>query len=80
MVLFFIDLSSRLVEVAGIAGKADGLWMEQIGRSLTDVETGTLAGKRYLIHDRDPMFMAVFLELLAVCGVKSVKLPPRRRT
>ena len=38
---------------------------------------GILAGKRYLIHDRDPLFTGEFLELLAESGVKSVKLPPR---
>ena len=34
-------------------------------------------GKRYLIHDRDPLFTAEFLGVLADSGVKSVKLPPR---
>ena len=36
-----------------------------------------LNGKRYLIHDRDPLFTAEFLSLLAEAGVASVKLPPR---
>ena len=36
MVLFFIDLSTRKVEIAGIAQVADGLWMSQIARNLTD--------------------------------------------
>jgi hypothetical protein len=36
MVLFFIDLSTRKVEVAGIAQVANGLWMSQIARNLTD--------------------------------------------
>jgi putative transposase len=77
VVLFFIELSSRRVEVAGIASAANGLWMEQIGRNLTDAETGILAGKTYLIHDRDPLFTAGFISLLAASGVESVKLPPR---
>ena len=38
---------------------------------------GILTGKRYLIHDRDPLFTAEFLNMLADAGVKSVKLPPR---
>ena len=38
---------------------------------------GILLGKRYLIHDRDPLFTAEFLRLLAGVGVESVKLPPR---
>ena len=38
---------------------------------------GIVKGKRYLIHDRDPLFTAEFLSMLADVGVKSVKLPPR---
>src|SRR5215468_7773481 len=77
MVLFFIDLSTRKVEVAGIARAANGLWMSQIARNLTDSEDGILTEKRYLIHDRDPLFTAEFLSMIAETGVNSVKLPPR---
>jgi putative transposase len=38
---------------------------------------GILTGKRYLIHDRDPLFTAEFLSMIADAGVESVKLPPR---
>jgi putative transposase len=51
--------------------------MSQIGRNVTDAVNGILLGKRYLIHDRDPLFTAEFLSLLAGVGVESVKLPPR---
>ena len=77
LILFFIDLSTRKVEIAGIAQAANGLWMSQIARHLTDVEPGILTGKRYLIHDRDPLFTAEFLSIIAAAGVESVKLPPR---
>jgi transposase InsO family protein len=77
IVLFFIELSTRKVEIAGTAAVANGLWMSQIGRNLTDAVNGILNGKRYLIHDRDPLFTSEFLEMLADFGVKSVKLPPR---
>jgi hypothetical protein len=77
VILFFMELSTRKVEIAGIAPKATGLWMSQIGRNLTDPEDGILKGKRYLIHDRDPLFTAEFLSMLAAGGVASVKLPPR---
>src|SRR5205807_4839251 len=77
LVLFFIDLSTRKVELGGIASRANGLWMSQIGRNVTDAVDGILTGKRYLIHDRDPLFTAEFLSLLADVGVQSVKLPPR---
>jgi transposase InsO family protein len=77
IVLFFIDLCTREVEIAGMAATANGLWMSQVGRNVTDVVDGLLRGKRYLIHDRDPLFTAEFLNLLAAVGVESVKLPPR---
>jgi len=60
VVLFFIELSTRRVEIAGISAAANGLWMTQIARNLTDCFEGLLAGKRYLIHDRDPLFTDVF--------------------
>jgi len=36
IVLFFIDLSTRRVEIGGIASKTNGLWMAQIARNLTE--------------------------------------------
>jgi hypothetical protein len=72
-----MELSTRKVEIAGIASSPSGLWMSQIGSNLTDAVDGLLKGKRYLIHDRDPLFTAEFLNLLSEAGVASVKLPPR---
>src|ERR1700751_162021 len=77
LILFFIDLSSRRVEIAGIAASANGLWMSQIGRNVTDAVDGILKGKRYLIHDRDPLFTTEFQNILASVGVSAVKLPPQ---
>jgi hypothetical protein len=59
IVLFLMELSTRKVEIAGIAPSPNRLWMNQIGRNLTDVVDGVLKGKRYLIHDRDPLFTDV---------------------
>src|SRR5436853_3234310 len=50
VVLFFIELSTRRVEIGGIASRANGLWMAQIARNLTDGVDGFFKGKRYLIH------------------------------
>jgi len=77
MILFFIELSSRRVQLGGIAKCPNGLWMEQIGRNITDCENGILKTKRYLIHDRDPLYTTQFLGILAESGIESVKLPPR---
>ncbi|MFL6415626.1 MAG: IS3 family transposase [Bryobacteraceae bacterium] len=77
LVLFFIDLSTRKVEIAGIASRANGLWMSQVGRHITDAVDGFLNGKRFLIHDRDPLFTAEFQDILKSVGVNCMKLPPQ---
>lgn len=77
IVLFFIELSSRRMEIGGISAAANGLWMSQIARNLTDSVDGLLEGKRYLIHDRDTLFTDEFLRTLKYVGVEPVKLPPR---
>ena len=76
IVLFFIELSTRKAEIGGIAESPNRLWMSQVGRNLTDAVDGILNGKRYLIHDRDPLFTAEFVQTLATNGIESVKLPP----
>jgi putative transposase len=77
LVLFFIDLSTRRVQIAGICSTANGLWMTQIARNLCDAIDGVLAGRKYLIHDRDPLFTDDFLNTLRTVGIEAVKLPPR---
>src|ERR1700751_1371348 len=77
IVLFFMELSTRRVEIGGIASRANGLWMVQIARNVTDEVDGFFKGKRYLIHDRDPLYTQEFLSMLAEVGIESVKLPPR---
>jgi hypothetical protein len=57
------------VEIAGIAPVVNGLWMNQVARNLTDAVDGVLAGKKCLIHDRDPLFTAEFLRMLESAGV-----------
>jgi putative transposase len=76
-VLFIIDLSTRRIHIAGIASEPDAAWMSQMSRNLTDAADGFLMGKRYLIHDRDPLFTEAFRETLAAAGVQVVRLPPR---
>jgi putative transposase len=58
------------VEIAAIATAANGLWTSPIGRNLTDAVNGILNRKRYLIHDRGPLFTVEFLSMLADVGVR----------
>lgn len=54
--LFFMDIGSREVRCGGIAHNPDSNWATQIARNMCDMWDGFLLGKRYLIHDRDPVF------------------------
>ncbi|MCP4604448.1 MAG: transposase [Proteobacteria bacterium] len=74
-VLFVIDLKTRRVEIAGIVHQPYGEWMTQTARNLTDPFDGFLIGRKYLIHDRDPLFTQDFRKILKTSGVKTVKLP-----
>ena len=77
LVFFLIDVSSRKVEIAGVTRDAHGAWMSQIARNLSDAAGGFLTGKRFLIHDRDPLFTEEFLKIIQASGIESVNLPPR---
>jgi putative transposase len=76
MVLFAIELATRKVEILGIDAQPNGPWMEQIARNVSG-EGGFLVGKKYLIHDRDPLYTDKFGHILKTAGVKPVKLPAR---
>lgn len=52
-VLFVISIADRVVHIAGVTNGPDESWRLQIGRHLLDAEDGVLAGKRYLIVDRN---------------------------
>jgi putative transposase len=77
-VFFVIEFSRRKVFFAPIKLQPDGKYMKQVARILTDCEDGFLKGKRYLIHDRDPLFRTEgFHEILQGSGVEAIKLPAK---
>jgi hypothetical protein len=45
-VFFVMDLASRRVEIAGLSRCPDGLWMDQVARSLLEAGDALLLGKR----------------------------------
>ena len=73
MVLVVIDYKTRKIEIAGIIPQANGDWMKQIARNLTDPINGFLRNKKYLIHDRDPLFTEAFRDIIRSAGIKPVK-------
>ena len=76
-VLFFIQLESRRVCLAGITPHPDQQWMEQMGRNVTMQKWGFLANSRYLLHDRDSKFCLSFRQLMEAGRVKTMPLLAR---
>jgi len=74
-VFFVIELASRKVYFAPIKLQPDGQYMKQVARTLTGYN-GFLRGKRYLIHDRDPLYNTHgFNDILRDSGIEPLKLP-----
>ena len=77
-VFFVIEFSVRKVFFAPIKLQPDGKYMKQVARILTDCEDGFLKGKRYLIHDRDPLYRTDgFHDILRTSGIEPIKLPAK---
>ncbi|HEU4726509.1 MAG TPA: integrase core domain-containing protein [Kofleriaceae bacterium] len=77
VVWFVIELESRRVHIAGLIRHPHDAWIQQVARNLTDSVDGFLRGKRYLIHDRDPLFTDAFRAVLRAAGIQCLKLPAR---
>ncbi len=73
MVLFCIDYKTSRFEILGIAHQAYGDWLKQMARNMTDPFDGFLKDKKYLIHDRDPLFTKEFRAILKAGDVKCKK-------
>ena len=76
-IIFFIQLKTRRVHVAGISEYPDKEFMEQIAREVTFEGDGFLNGQKYLIHDRDDKFTESFRHILKSAGTNCLKLPAR---
>lgn len=74
-VLFFIELGSRRVHLAGVTANPDCAWVAQQGRNLAVEER--LENVRFLVHDRDAKFSGPFDQLMRCEGVKVIKTPFR---
>jgi transposase InsO family protein len=74
-VLFFIELGSRRVHLAGCTTNPTGGWVTQQARNLSF--TGVLEQTRFLIHDRDNKFSHAFDEVFRSEGIKVIRTPIR---
>jgi putative transposase len=74
-VLFFIELHSRRVHLAGCSAHPDGRWVAQQAPNLSF--SGALGEARFLIHDRDAKFVVAFDEVFRGEGIRVILTPPR---
>ena len=75
--LFFIQLDTRRVHLAGVTEHPDEAWMAQMARNMTMEDEPFLKGRRFLIADRDTKFSASYRNILKNTGLQTLPLPPR---
>jgi transposase len=76
-VLFFIELASRRVRIAGITANPDGAWVTQQARNLVIRLNDERVRIRFLIRDRVSKFTASFDEVFRSEGIRVIKAPVR---
>ena len=79
-VLFFIEIGSRRIHLAGCTGNPTSVWVTQQARQLCwslDEQTPPI---RFLIHDRDTKFPAAFDTVFEASGIEVIHTPYRTPT
>jgi len=76
-VLFFIEVSTRRVHLAGCSTNPDGGWTTQQARQLAWSLSDRATPARFLIHDRDSKFSRAFDDVFKSEGVEIVRTPFR---
>ena len=76
-VLFFLELGSRRVHLAGCTANPDGRWTAQQARQLAWSLSERATPARFLIHDRDSKFSRAFDEVFRSEGVEIIRTPFR---
>jgi putative transposase len=76
-VLFFIEIETRRVHLAGITAHPTGTWVTQQARNLL-IDLGEAADRfRFLVRDRDTKYTRPFDDVFTAAGLKIAKTPPR---
>ena len=76
-VMFFIELESRRVHLAGVTPNPTAAWVTQQARQMTwDVAEGQ-ASFRFVIRDRDQKFTDTFDEVFRGVGMEIIRTPFR---
>jgi transposase InsO family protein len=76
-VLFFIELDTRRVHVAGVTAHPTGAWVAQQARNLSMGLENRVHPIKFLIRDRDTKFTSNFDEVFKAEGVRIIRTPVR---
>jgi putative transposase len=76
-VLFFIELGTRRVHLAGVTANPDGRWTSQQARNLLMRLDDEGVHPRFLIRDRDSKFTRDFDGVFRSEGIRVIKAPVR---
>jgi putative transposase len=76
-VLFFIELGTRRVHLAGCTASPNSAWMTQQARQLVWHLSNEPRSMRFLMHDRDSKFTASFDHIVVSEGIEIVCTPVR---
>ena len=76
-VLFFIELDTRQVYVAGVTAHPTGAWVVQQAMNLSHELTQRARPVKFLIRDRDTKFTAGFDEDFRSSGIRTRRRPIR---
>jgi len=76
-VLFFIELATRRVHLAGITTNPDARWVTQQARNLLMQLDDVGVEARFVIRDRDGKFSRDFDEVFRSAGIRVIKAPVR---
>jgi putative transposase len=76
-VLFFIELHTRRVHLAGATENPSGTWTTQQARNLMIDSCAQERPVHFLIHDRDAKFSGAFDEVFQTEGIQVIRTPIR---
>ncbi|WP_207757681.1 integrase core domain-containing protein [Nonomuraea cypriaca] len=76
-VLVFIEHGTRKLHLAGVSARPTGAWTVQLARNLVLDLGDRIAGLRFLIHDRGPLFASAFREVFQAEGLRDITTLPR---
>ena len=76
-VLFFIEVDTRRVHLAGVTSHPTGAWMIQQTRNLVITLGEALSVCMFLVRDRDTKFTSTFDDVFRSEGIRVIRTPVR---